>query len=314
MNRIIGEYIGKDHGPLVICIGGIHGNELAGIKALDLVLKMLEVEPITNPTFSFKGKLLALNGNLCAIKQGKRFIDKDMNRLFIKERIDAFISESKATEYVEDQEALELITTIKQEIESYRPTKVILIDLHTTSSAGGIFTIVPDNPASLQVAKEMHAPVITGMTKGVRGTTMHYFTTDNLGVESLTISFESGQHDDPMAINIAIAAIVACLRAVNCVRASDVENLHDDLLINFSKNLPSVTKLLMKHSIKRGDRFQMKPNYLNFQAVSKDEIIAFDKNGPIAAQEDGILLMPLYQKQGEDGFFLIQTIPEYEIH
>ena len=36
--------------------------------------------------------------------------------------------------------------------------------------------------------------------------------------------------------------------------------------------------------------------------------IAQDKQGPIEAPEDALLLMPLYQSQGEDGFFLIKKL------
>ena len=46
MERIIGKYTQGLPGPLLVCIGGMHGNERAGIRAIDLILKMLEVEPI----------------------------------------------------------------------------------------------------------------------------------------------------------------------------------------------------------------------------------------------------------------------------
>ena len=52
----------------------------------------------------------------------------------------------------------------------------------------------------------------------------------------------------------------------------------------------------------------MYPNYKNFQRISSGEIIAEDNEGPIEAPEDALLLMPLYQSQGEDGFFLIKKL------
>lgn len=314
MDRLIGEFNGVEYGPLIICIGGIHGNELAGVKALDLILKMLEVEPITNPNFEFRGKLVAVRGNLAAIKAGKRYIDKDLNRNFRKTRLDKIMAGELPHLYSEDYEAIELINFIKNEIRKYHAKKVVIIDLHTTSSPGGIFTIVPEDADSLRVAREMHAPVIRGMLEGIKGTTLHYFTSENLGVISRTVTFESGQHDDPRSVNLAIAAIVAVLRAMGSIDGKNVETQHDKLLIDYSMNLPSVTRLVKKHSIEPGDGFKMKPNYLNFQKVTKGEIIAYDNNGPIAIEEDGILLMPLYQDQGEDGFFIIKQIEEYEFH
>ena len=87
MNRIIGRYTGEENGPLLICFGGIHGNERAGVRALDLVFKMLEVEPITNPDFYFKGRILGVRGNVQALKAGKRYLTKDLNRQWTPERV-----------------------------------------------------------------------------------------------------------------------------------------------------------------------------------------------------------------------------------
>ena len=81
----------------------------------------------------------------------------------------------------------------------------------------------------------------------------------------MTVTFESGQHDDPLSVNRAIAAIINCLRTIGCVRAEDVENRHDALLIESSRHLPKVAELIMCHRIKPGDDFVMRPGYENFQ-------------------------------------------------
>ncbi len=52
---------------MLICLGGIHGNEPAGVMAVDLILKMLEVEPITNPDFEFRGTIVGIRGNMQAL-------------------------------------------------------------------------------------------------------------------------------------------------------------------------------------------------------------------------------------------------------
>lgn len=307
-DRVIGKYIGVEKGPMIICFGGMHGNEPAGIKALDIMFKMLEVEPITNPDFRFCGQLLGIRGNLKAIKKGQRFIQKDLNRLWTDENV-ARIKNSNWQELdAEDQEVFEILQIIEQEIATYNPEKLIMLDLHTTTAFGGIFSIATDDPESLRIAIELHAPVVKGLLTGIRGTTLHYFNNDNFEPETIAVCFESGQHDEHLSVNRAIAAITNCMRTVGCVRAEDVENRHDKLLIEYSRGLPKVTRLIMKHTIKDGDHFQMVPNYKNFQAVRKGEVLAHDKNGPIKAMEDGHILMPLYQMQGDDGFFLIKMI------
>lgn len=62
MERYIGEYTGKEKGPLFICFGGMHGNELAGVKALEVIFKLLDREPLVNPDFIFKGRMIGLRG------------------------------------------------------------------------------------------------------------------------------------------------------------------------------------------------------------------------------------------------------------
>ena len=72
-----------------------------------------------------------------------------------------------------------------------------------------------------------------------------------------------------------------------------------------------MSELLYVHPIAADDDFVMHPGFKNFQPIAKGELLASDKNGEIKAKQDGRILMPLYQKQGEDGFFLIQTVEGY---
>ena len=310
MERIIGRYEGTEKGTLLICLGSIHGNEPAGTRALELMFKMLEVEPITNPSFSFKGRLLGLRGNLRAIQAGKRYLTKDLNRQWAVENVNRVMQAEVANLATEDLEIREIMELINQEIADYQPEKIVLLDLHTTTAYGGIFTVVTDAPESLKIGIELHAPVIRGLLKGVKGTSLHYFTEENIGIPTVAVCFESGQHDEQLSINRAIAAITNCMRTIGCVRAEDVENQHDQLLIEFSKGLPKVSQLIMTHSIDETDEFVMRTGYKNFQPVQQGEVVADDKKGDIKIVKDGHLLMPLYQKQGDDGFFLIQSVDE----
>ncbi len=310
--RIIGLYEGPEKGPLLICLGGMHGNEPAGVQALEILFKLLEIEPETNPSFTFRGRLLGLRGNVRAISRKMRYLEKDLNRQWTPENINRVKSTSTAELRAEDLELKELITIIEKNIESYQPEKIVLLDLHTTTAYGGIFSITTDDPESVRIAVELHAPVVKGMLEGIRGTTLHYFNRENFHRPTVGVSFESGQHDETLSVNRAIAAIINCMRTIGCVRAEHVENRHDTLLIEYSRNLPKVLELIMCHEIEPGDDFHMMPNYENFQKVKRGELLAHDRHGPIYAQADGRLLMPLYQQQGDDGFFLIRTVGEEE--
>ena len=311
LKRIIGKYTGKEKGPLLICFGGMHGNEPAGVQALKIIFKMLEVEPLHNPAFCFKGRLLGLRGNLRAMKLGKRFIVKDLNRQWTPENVNRIKSSALESLDSEDLEIKELLEVIEKEITEYQPEKLVFLDFHTTTAYGGIFSIATDDSESLRIAIEMHAPVIKGMLKEIRGTSLHYFCKENFISNTVAVCFESGQHQEKLSINRAIAALTSCMRSIGCVKPNDVENRHDSILIEYSKKLPQVAELISIHSIQASDKFCMVPNYKNFQEVKKGELLAHDKNGAIHAAADGLVLMPLYQKQGDDGFFLIKTILDF---
>ncbi|MDF1694235.1 MAG: succinylglutamate desuccinylase/aspartoacylase family protein [Saprospiraceae bacterium] len=306
--RIISKYTGTNPGPLLIVFGGMHGNEPAGIKAIELMAKMLIVEPITNPEFRYNGTFLGIIGNLQAYHKNQRFIKQDLNRSFTEENIKRVDNTPESELQDELLEIKQILKIVRETIEEVKPEKVIVLDLHTTSSYGGIFTITTDDPESIRIAVELHAPVIKGMLKGIKGTTLHFFNSENFGVNMIPVTFESGQHDETLSINRAIAAITNCMRTIGSVSPEHVENQHDTLLIEHSKHLPKVSELISKHNINKGDNFSMIPNYKNFQKIRSGEIIARDNEGPIEAPEDALLLMPLYQSQGEDGFFLIKKL------
>lgn len=305
-NRVIGVFEGKERGPLFICSGGLHGNEPAGVEALNTVFTLLEREALINPDFSFFGKLIGIRGNIPALRKKERYLDQDMNRIWIPEKIAENRQLAIGKISSEARELLEILDLVEREIEAYRPEKIVWLDLHTTTAGGGIFTISDNQKENLNIATELHAPVILGMLDNLEGTLMHYVKDENLGLPAVSITFEAGQHSDPLSINRAIAAIINCMRTIGSVPANIVENRHDQLLIDYSDKLPKVARLSHIHPVRPDDDFHMMPNYENFMPVKKGELLAHDRFGPIYAGEDALILMPLYQQQGSEGFFLLR--------
>ncbi len=305
LKRVLGTYTQDLPGPLLLCVAGMHGNEWAGVKALDLITKMLEVEPITNPSFKFFGKMVCLLGNITALKMRKRYVHRDLNRIWKH----SHLKRLRDPRYCKHDilEMARLKRAIDREIKHWSGQDIYLIDLHTTTAEGGIFTLPVDDEPSLHVAKTMNAPVILGLVERLKGTLLHHYTsTDNHHQKTVGIVFEAGQHEDPLSVNRSIAAVINCMRTIGNVLPEHVVNRHDQLLVAYSKGLPKVARLIYAHRIKRGDRFIMKPGYKNFQSVTKGELLAEDRHGLILAEADGLMLMPHYQKQGNDGFFIIE--------
>jgi succinylglutamate desuccinylase len=310
MERLIGRYEGSSGETLVLALGALHGNEPAGVLAMNNLLNMLKDEPINNPNFQFSGRIVGFLGNVQAFKHQTRFLKKDLNRQFSPENIQflrAQVAQKQPLGF-EDAEILELLDAIDAEIADYKPKRLVFVDLHTTSAEGDIFSIVGEDPNARALAVSLNAPVVLGLVNGIGGTTLHYFNSARFGLPTTAISFEAGQHTDTISVQRAIAFLVSVLREVGCVQPHDIESRHDEILRNYSKNLPKVLRLLAVHKVLPTDQFQMEKGYVNFQKVYKGEILAHDKNGAHRCPSDGRILMPLYQAQGSDGYFLVEEV------
>lgn len=297
---------------MLICLGGIHGNEPAGVMAVDLILKMLEVEPITNPDFQFYGTLVGIRGNLQALAKKQRFIERDLNRSLRVDAVNELLKKDPSTLKAEDREVVELIRCVRSEIARVNPPSVIVLDLHTTTAFGGIFVLTADNDESIRVGVSMNAPVITGFEGLLAGTTMGYFRPDQFdGLPMTTVVFESGQHDEPLSVNRAIAATINCMQTIGSVRAEDVENRHNHLLTEYSRGLPKVSRILSRYHVEDLGAFEMMPDFKNFDRVMSGDILAYENGQPVTAGHEALIIMPKYQKQGVDGFFLVEAVEGY---
>lgn len=294
-NRIIGHISGGDDGPVLICVGGIHGNEHAGILALREVFSVL-----ADKDENFKGDFIGIAGNLAALNSNKRFVDKDLNRMFSIDRAQSVLESNQELE-AEEKEQRELLTLFNELKERYLTRKIIMLDLHTTSASGGTFTIAMKDELSRRICEKLEVTTIIGLESILKGTTLNYF--DEIGFTAL--GFEAGQHKDPASVSRMKAAIFTVLESIGSYEPMEIKNYHQ-LLKTLRKDQPSLVKFIYRHQINEGDNFVMKPGYKNFQRIEKGEHLANDKKGPIFAKQDAMILMPLYQPQGDDGFFVVE--------
>src|SRR5690625_622411 len=133
LHRIIGEYDSGNKGALLFITAGVHGNEPAGILALQKIFKTLHREkPILN------GKIVGVTGNLKALKNKVRYIDQDLNRIWTEEIIN-----SGKTDTHEKKEMFDIIKVLEKHPES-EFTKRYFLDCHTTSSASEPYISVQD--------------------------------------------------------------------------------------------------------------------------------------------------------------------------
>lgn len=273
---------------MLIAVGGIHGNEPAGALALERVVERLETD-----TSLVRGDVLALAGNLSALRAGKRFIDGDLNRRFTRRPTD--------TRVTEDRERQELLGALDEAFASARG-RVVLLDLHTTSGRGAPFGVFADTMASRNFARRFPVPLVLGLEEQLVGTLV-----DLVGLQGhVAIGFEGGQHDDPRSIdNLEAVVWIALVELGLVARRADAERR---ALGHAVAGAPRILEVTYRHAVSPEDEFAMLPGFGSFQLVERGQIVASDARGDVASPNDGYLLMPLYQKQGDDGFFLVRRV------
>ena len=302
MKRIIGEYGSYNTGKLFIVFASIHGNEKAGYNALVKLFDFFEKE---KP--KFKGKIIGLLGNISAFEMDQRFIHKDLNRQWYPTKIIKLSAlPFGLLNTSEDIEQKQLLDNLQYILHQQKDKEdILMLDLHTTSAKGACMSITNLHKESVEYAKLFPSPVIDKMTAIISGTTLEYFY--HLGIPG--IAFESGQHDDPESAQRAFSAMISLFTGLNIIDNNYKAQFSKEIeeLRIYNKDLPFVSVVKHLHYIDDEDEFEMKKGYINFQKVKKGELLGKDKSGDIFCPLDGLILMPLYQKKGSDGFFIIKS-------
>jgi succinylglutamate desuccinylase len=298
LERILGVHTGTMPGPTIVVSGGLHGNEPAGARAVQLVLQQL-----SGGSIPFSGKLAGVRGNLAALAAGRRFVDQDLNRLWSTEAVDRLRADGPRQACSEDREQSELLAVFGALLaEAEGP--VVFLDLHTTSGRGVPFVCVGDALRNLRVALALPLPLILGLDEAIDGSMLGYLT--DLG--HVGIAVEGGQHEDPTSVTHHAAAIWLVLVAAGSVRARDVPGLDRQRaqLGSASRRQPRVVEI--RHRQHADDEFVMEPGFVSFQPIAAGQVVARDRNGPVSAPVSGRMLMPRYQGQGDDGYFLVRDV------
>jgi succinylglutamate desuccinylase len=287
-------------GTLLLVVGGLHGNEPAGVRAIRRVFAEIE-----RAGLAVRGRVVGLVGNARALAQGERYLSTDLNRLWTEERLALLRGSS---EPVRDPETLEQCALLEAFDEHLAGEweRVVLLDLHSTSAGGAPFAIVSDTLQNRPLAFALPVPVLLGLEERIEGTLLSWFA--DLGHVALCL--EGGQNALPSTVDHLVAALWLTLVSTGLLRAEEAPDLatHRARLANSAGNLPPVVELRYRYAIAAGARFEMRPGFQNFQPVRRGEVLAQVDPGTGAREVqsplDGRLLMPRYQTLGDDGFFL----------
>jgi len=298
-NRIFHHIKGKQPGATVVFFAGIHGNEFAGVSALNAVI------PNLNKNF-IRGEIFGIYGNIRALKANKRFIDLDLNRLWTAKQLERLEVEKNPKN--ELQEQIDLFKFIKGVLAS-TDNPIYFIDLHTTSSKTLPFITINDALINRKFSSCFNIPVVLGIEEYLEGPLLSYLNT--LGYVSL--GFESGQHTDPQAVKSSEAFVYLVLNHTNNLLnpESDKINVYKNELKSASKSIDSIFEVVYKYHIEPEENFKMYQGFESFQSIKKGTLLASSDGQDIYSNYSAKLFMPLYQKSGNDGFFIIKVIPQF---
>ncbi|WP_158855828.1 succinylglutamate desuccinylase/aspartoacylase family protein [Lunatibacter salilacus] len=300
--RVLRKYIkGNDFPTLVITVC-MHGNEPAALAAMKLLFssdRILEGD--------LRGNIYVLIGNVEALNRSQRFVHKDFNRVWSRENLD-LVRHAPKEEWPEIHELHELksmdhlITSI---VAKHGVLPLVFLDLHTTSADSAPFIPFNDAIMNRKLAENFPIPLILGIEEFLDGPLMSYV--NDLGFPAL--GFEAGRHDDPFSADRHAAFVELFLYHLGMIYLTEnqIHELKNTLILGF-KFSAGFYEIIYRHGVFPFSGFKMAPGFRNFQEVERNQILASDQSGEISAVQSGLIFMPLYQTEGDDGFFIIRPV------
>ncbi|MEN8798640.1 MAG: succinylglutamate desuccinylase/aspartoacylase family protein [Flavobacteriaceae bacterium] len=301
--RIIGHIKGEKKGPTLVFFGGIHGNEPSGVQALEKVFSRLG-----SMQEELKGNIIGIRGNIPALAKERRFLENDLNRIWTQRGIDAINEKETTARTTEEAELVELHRILSEIIDS-RTAPFYFIDYHTTSSPTLPFITINDALINRKFARLFPLPVILGLEEYLEGPLLSYINEKGY----VAIGFESGQHSTREATDNSVAFTWLTLKFTG-VLPDNSEIEQEQYLAQLRSSAKGDTtfyEVTHRHIITEADEFNMLPGFRSFDPIEEGTKLASHNGKQLKTDKNTIVFMPLYQEQGEEGFFLIRRIPKW---
>ena len=288
------------HGPSLIVLGAVHGNEVCGAHAIAHVIDELH----TGRLQLARGRLtLVPVANPLAFKQGTRGGERNLNRHFVP-RADPQDYEDRVT----------------RQLAPLLAAHDALLDLHSFHTAGDPFAMVGplDNPGPREpfarAAEELALARALGAPQVVQGWLEVYDRAararaelpgdDGIGTNEFmrsqggyAVTLECGFHDDPQAIEVATQAIRGALAhlglaavAAPAPHASRVARLREVVL----REAPGDT---------------LARDWRSFDTVGAGDVIGVRADGrAVRAERAGCVLFPFPESQVDQEWFYLADL------
>ena len=246
--------------------------------------------------FRLRGRVVAITGNMRALARKQRYIESDLNRIWLEEVLLRLRTQGPDADAPEENELRELLEVFVHY--SKDPSLgTIFIDLHTTSAGGAPFQCMGDTLQNRRIAYKIPIPLILGLEEVIHGSLLEF-----VGERGhVAIAIEGGQHDDPVTTEHHEAAVWQALVAAEMIAQEDVPHFdrHRSRLKGASRGVPHVVEVRHRHGLEQGDGFKMRAGFCNFHPVRKGELLATDNKGEIRSPMDCLLSAALLSGAGQ---------------
>ncbi len=305
--RLIGHIKRGSGGPTLVFFGGIHGNEPSGVSALGEVFKTLESR---KDEFELNGEIFALSGNLTALKEGVRFVDRDLNRLWTPTELDRIFDSEEGDLKNEEHEAKEIYHLLREILLNSSPP-FYFIDYHTTSADTIPFITINDALINRKFARLFPAPVILGIEEYLEGPLLSFINTKGY----VAVGFESGKHLDAASIVNSEAMTWLCMKEAGIFKTAPMDLLDKkrEILEKATMGNTHFYEITFREAITGKDNFTMYPGFENFDRIKKGVPLGVLNGEEKETLKNTLIFMPLYQKQGEEGYFFIRKIGNWAL-
>ncbi len=251
-------------GPRVVLFGGVHGDELSGVHAIE----KLFFDLFAGTRTLRQGSLTLVRGNERALAAERRYLKHNLNRLFRED----YGSEIDRTSYEFNR---------AQELKSVLHDCDYFLDLHSAPIAQEPFVVAEQGAVGFY--SKLGIPrIMTGWSKfssgAIGGDAENYANTH--GAKSATL--ESGSHFDKRSNDVAYQSIVSLLSLLGMIAGTEqpaARPLH----------IVDVYSVVTKEA----DDFRYAGKVDNFQFIEKGQSFGFQSGRAMTVSEDSYLLIPM---------------------
>jgi len=151
-------------------------------------------------------------------------------------------------------------------------------------------------------------PLILGIEEHLEGSFMSYIN----DLDFPALAFEGGSHSDPESESKHAAFVRLTMHHYGiCKLTKNQLNAFNRLLSKEHEVPAGFYEILHRHEVSDAALFKMELGFNNFDRIHSGQLLAMDRGKRIVAEKTGRIFMPLYQDQGDDGFFVIRKVSRF---